>query len=68
MSEQDFGESSLVEHLVELRGRPMLYLKKQPAFFEGRFKLEKRGEFSEGEEGLLLTSVIMTLMLERLRG
>jgi len=55
-------------YLVELRGRPVLYLKKQPAFFEGRFKLEKRGEFSEDEEGLLLTSVVMTLMLERLRG
>ncbi|MGH2523277.1 MAG: hypothetical protein ACRDH2_12300, partial [Anaerolineales bacterium] len=55
-------------YLVELRGQNVLYLKKQPAVFEGKFNLEKRGDFSESEEGLLLPSIIMMLMLERSRG
>ena len=42
--------------------------KKQPAMFEGKFSIEKRGQFSEAEEGLLLSSVIMAMMLERSRG
>jgi hypothetical protein len=45
-----------------------MYLKKQPAFLEGKFVVEKRGDFSEADEGLLLSSVVMTLMLERMRG
>lgn len=55
-------------YLVDLRGQTVLYLKKQPAFFEGRFTLDKRGEFSEADEKLLLSSVLMMLMLERSRG
>lgn len=55
-------------YLVELRGQTVLYLKKQPAVFEGKFTLEKRGEFSQAEEGLLMSSIIMMLMLERQRG
>lgn len=55
-------------YLVELRGQTVLYLKKQPAVFEGKFTLEKRGEFSQAEEGLLMSSLIMMLMLERQRG
>jgi uncharacterized protein YxjI len=55
-------------YLVDLRGQTVLYLKKQPAVFEGKFTLEKRGNFSDAEEGLLLSSIIMMLMLERSRG
>lgn len=55
-------------YLVDLRGQTVLYLKKQPAFFEGRFTLEKRGEFSEADEKLLLASILMMLLLERQRG
>jgi uncharacterized protein YxjI len=55
-------------YLVDLRGQTVLYLKKQPAFFEGKFLLTQRGPFSEAEEKLLLTSIIMALMLERQRG
>ncbi len=55
-------------YIVELRGQPVLYLKKQPAVFEGKFILEKRGEFTDAEEKLLIPSVIMMLMLERARG
>ncbi len=55
-------------YLVDLRGQTALYLKKQPAVFEGRFSVEKRGSFSDADERLLLSSVIMTMMLERSRG
>jgi hypothetical protein len=55
-------------YLVDLRGQNVLYLKKQPAFMEGKFILQKRGNFSEADEAILLPSVIMMLMLERMRG
>ena len=55
-------------YLIDLRGQTVLYLKKQPAVFEGRFLLDKRGEFSAAEESLLLPSIIMMLLLERSRG
>ena len=55
-------------YLVDLRGQPALYLKKQPAFFEGKFTLDKRADFSDADEKLLLSSVVMMLMLERQRG
>ena len=55
-------------YLVELRGQPVLYLKKQPAFFEGRFTLDRTGPFTEADERLLIPSVIMLLLLERSRG
>ena len=55
-------------YLVEYRGSTVLYLKKQPAMLEGRFTVEKRGDFSDADEGLLMSSVIMTMMLERSRG
>ncbi len=55
-------------YLVDLRGQTVLYLKKQPAFFEGKFTLEQRGQFGNEDEKLLLCSIIMALMLERERG
>lgn len=55
-------------YLVEVHGANVLYLKKQPAFLEGRFTLEKRGEVSDEMEALLLPSVLMTAVLERERG
>ena len=55
-------------YLVEYRGNTVLYLKKQPAFLEGKFTVEKRGDFPAADEGLLLSSIIMGLMLERARG
>lgn len=55
-------------YLVEYKGATVLYLKKQPAFMEGRFTVEKRGDFGDADEGLLMSSVIMTMMLERSRG
>jgi uncharacterized protein YxjI len=55
-------------YLVDLRGQTVLYLKKQPAFFEGKFTLERRGDFSDADEKLLIASIMMMLMLERSRG
>lgn len=55
-------------YLVDYRGQAALYLKKQPAFLEGKFTVEKRGNFNDADEGLLLSSVVMALMLERTRG
>jgi uncharacterized protein YxjI len=55
-------------YLVELRGDPVLRLKKQRSVFESSFRLEKLGEFTEGEEDLILASIIMMVLLERDRG
>jgi hypothetical protein len=55
-------------YLVDFKGKNVLYLKKQPAFLEGKFTVEKRAHFSEEDEGLLLSGVIMAMMLERSRG
>jgi hypothetical protein len=55
-------------YLVDLQGQTVLYLKKQPAWLEGKFTLTKRGQLSEAEEALLLPSIIMMLLLERMRG
>ncbi len=55
-------------YLVEIHGANVLYLKKRPAFLEGRFTLEKRGEVPDEMETLLLPSVLMTAVLERERG
>ncbi len=55
-------------YLIDLNGQNKLYLKKQPAVFEGKFTLDKRGEFDDAQEKLLLASVLMMLLLERARG
>ena len=54
-------------YLVD-RDQTLLRMKKEPAFLEGRFTIEKIGEFAEREESLLLASVLMMLLLERSRG
>ncbi len=53
---------------VDLGGETVLRLLKQRALLESRFRLEKTGNFSETEEGLLLAGVVMMLLLERDRG
>ncbi len=55
-------------YLVERDGQTLLRMKKEPAFLEGRFTIEKHGEFAEREESLLLPSMLMMLLLERSRG
>lgn len=49
-------------------GRPAMRMTKQPAFWEGRFKLEKTGEMTPREELNLFLSFLMLVLLERRRG
>jgi hypothetical protein len=65
-----------VFHPVYLVSRPdgtvIMRLKKQPAFFEGKFTLEKAGEpsFSDDKdaETRVLLALIMMILIERSRG
>ncbi len=49
-------------------GAPLLRLEKQPAFLEGRFKIEKLGHLDADQEAVALLSLIMVILLERRRG
>lgn len=50
-------------------GTAVMRLEKLPAFFEGKFQIDKVGEFTdEAEEKRILLSVLMMLLLERARG
>lgn len=49
-------------------GRPAMTLTKQPAFWEGRFRIDKTGELSAREELGLFLSFLMLVLLERRRG
>lgn len=49
-------------------GVPAMRMTKQPAFWEGRFQIEKLGEVTTGEELNLFLSFMMLVMLERQRG
>ncbi len=45
----------------------VMRIEKQPAFFEGKFIVEKKGQLSEVEEQRALLSLVMMLLLERTR-
>lgn len=49
-------------------GTPVLRLKKMPAFWEGRFSIEKLGDIEPDEEALAVLSILMMVLLERRRG
>jgi hypothetical protein len=49
-------------------GAAVLRLGKEPAFFEGKFRIDKTGELNQNEETLALLSLIMMILLERARG
>lgn len=49
-------------------GAVVLRMKKQPAFFEGRFRIEQVAPLNPAEEQRALLSLIMMLLLERSRG
>jgi hypothetical protein len=55
-------------YLVDRDGQTLLRMKKEPAFLEGKFTIEKHGEFADREESLLLASLLMMVLLERQRG
>jgi uncharacterized protein YxjI len=49
-------------------GAAVARLKKQPAFFEGKFQLTKLADMSAEEEDVLMLSLLTTTLLERARG
>lgn len=46
----------------------VMTLEKQPAFFEGRYKIEKLAPLNESEEMRILLALLMMVLLERRRG
>ena len=54
--------------IARLDGTEMMRVKKQPAMFEGKFKIEKLVDMGEFEEAQILLSIMMMLLLERIRG
>jgi uncharacterized protein YxjI len=49
-------------------GEPVMLLVKEPAFLEGKFRIEKMAALSEEEELRALLSLLMMVLLERARG
>ena len=49
-------------------GTALMRLKKEPAFFQGKFSIERLAALSEPEETRILLSLIMMVLLERQRG
>jgi len=64
--------SGYMFHPAFLVSRPdetvVMRVQKQPAFFEGKFTIEKKAELAEADEKRVLLSVLMMLLLERTRG
>lgn len=54
--------------VARLDGTSVVRLKKQPAFFEGKFQVEKLAQMSPDEEVRVLVSVLTMTLLERSRG
>ena len=54
--------------LTNVSGAPLMRIAKQPAFMEGRFRIEKLAEMSEPEETRAVLSFLMMVLLERRRG
>jgi uncharacterized protein YxjI len=54
--------------LTDASGAPLMRLSKQPAFLEGRFRIEKLAELNEPDETRAVLSFLMMVLLERRRG
>ena len=54
--------------ITNAAGAPLMRLSKQPAFFEGRFRIEKLAEMSPQDETRAVLSFLMMVLLERRRG
>ena len=54
--------------LTNAAGAAVMRLTKQPAFFEGRFRLERLAPAGPDEEALAVVSFLMMVLLERQRG
>jgi hypothetical protein len=57
-----------VYQVTRADGTPVMRMTKQPAFFEGKFSVEKLGALNETEEQRVLLSLMMAILLERSRG
>lgn len=55
-------------YLVDRDGQTLLRMQKEPAFLEGKFTIQKRADFPDRDESLLLASLLMMVLLERSRG
>jgi hypothetical protein len=55
-------------HVLRPDGAAIMRLVKEPAFFEGKFKIEKNGILNEREELLAVLSLLMMVLIERARG
>jgi hypothetical protein len=65
----DFSGYFINPSYVASRGdEPLLEVRKRPAFFEGRFTIERIGMIDPRSEALFLASVLMMVLLERGRG
>jgi uncharacterized protein YxjI len=54
--------------MTNASGAPLMRLSKQPAFMQGKFRIEKLGVMSESEETRAVLSFLMMVLLERRRG
>jgi hypothetical protein len=54
--------------LTDAAGAPLMRLAKQPAFLEGKFRVEKLADMSEADETRAVLSFLMMVLLERRRG
>ena len=54
--------------LTDAAGAPLMRLSKQPAFMEGRFRVERLAEMSEQDETRAVLGFLMMVLLERRRG
>jgi len=54
--------------LTNAAGAALMRLSKQPAFMEGRFRMEKLGVMNEADETRAVLSFLMMVLLERRRG
>jgi uncharacterized protein YxjI len=54
--------------VTRMDGTPIMQLKKQAAFFEGKFTIEKLAEMDETEEMRAFMAILMMTLLERSRG
>jgi len=55
-------------NVLRPNGEAVMRLVKEPAFFEGKFKVDKLAAMSEAEEMLAMLGLLMMVLLERSRG
>jgi hypothetical protein len=54
--------------VADSQGRTLMRLVKQPAFFEGKFTIEKQAVLEPAVEMRILLGLLMMVLLERSRG